>query len=106
MARIAGFSKKKQAIQGEQFLDPSSPFSNNVHKEENVKIENWNQFFSYYRYYIDKFAINVLGQKIYPFQRLILRAMARYQYSMLICCRGESLPLIYGDIGLSIEQNR
>lgn len=91
MGHIAGFSKKKQAIQNEQFLDPSSPFSNNVHKEESVKIENWKQFFSYYRYYIDKFVINVLGQKIYPFQRLILRAMVRYQYSMLVCCRGGNL---------------
>ena len=88
MAHITGFNRKRQALQGEQYLDPASPFSNDVHNDETVKLENWKQFFSYYRYYIDKFAINVLKQRVYPFQRLILRAMMKYQYSMCICCRG------------------
>lgn len=30
----------------------------------------------------------MLGINLFPFQRLILRAMARYQNSMMICCRG------------------
>lgn len=48
----------------------------------------WVKFISYYRHYIDRFAIDILGLKLFPFQRLLLRAMARNQYIMLICCRG------------------
>ncbi|KAF6565440.1 hypothetical protein G9G63_09795 [Paenibacillus sp. EKM202P] len=57
-------------------------------KRESIDYENWETYIAYYRHHIDEFAVNVLGLKLYPFQRLILRAMARYQYSMLICCRG------------------
>lgn len=57
---------------------------------ENVSIdyEAWTKFFSYYRYYIDEFAIQVLGLELFPFQRVILRALARGQFSVLIACRG------------------
>ena len=37
---------------------------------------------------IDKFATDILGLNLYPFQKLILRAMARCPNAMLICCRG------------------
>lgn len=57
---------------------------------ENVSIdyEAWTEFFSYYRYYIDEFAIDILGLELFPFQRVILRALARGQFSVLIACRG------------------
>lgn len=57
---------------------------------ENVSIdyEAWTEFFSYYRYYVDEFAEDILGLELFPFQRVILRAMARGQFSVLIACRG------------------
>ena len=57
---------------------------------ENVSIDYdaWTKFFSYYRYYIDEFAEDILGIKLFPFQRVILRAMNRGQFSCLIACRG------------------
>lgn len=57
---------------------------------ENVSIdyEAWTEFFSYYRYYIDEFAEDILGLELFPFQRVILRALARGQFSVLIACRG------------------
>jgi len=56
--------------------------------EENINTEAWIEFFSYYRYYIDEFAMDILGIHLYPFQRVILRGMARNQSSMFIACRG------------------
>jgi len=56
--------------------------------EENINTEAWIEFFSYYRYYIDEFAMDVLGIYLYPFQRVILRGMARNNSSMFIACRG------------------
>lgn len=55
---------------------------------DDINYKGWSNFISYYRYYIDRFITDILGIKLYPFQKLILRAMGRYQYSMLICCRG------------------
>lgn len=65
-----------------------STYSNDPLKEESIDFEAWTEFISYYRYYIDEFACDILGLRLFPFQRLILRAMARYQNSMLIACRG------------------
>ena len=65
-----------------------STYTNDPIREENIDYEAWTQFISYYRYYVDAFAVDVLGIKLFPFQRLILRAMGRYQSSMLIACRG------------------
>ena len=65
-----------------------STYTNDPIREENIDYEAWTEFISYYRYYIDAFAVDVLGIKLFPFQRLILRAMGRYQSSMLIACRG------------------
>lgn len=65
-----------------------STYTNDPIREENIDYEAWTQFISYYRYYVDAFAVDVLGIKLFPFQRLILRAMGRYQNSLLIACRG------------------
>lgn len=50
--------------------------------------DGWKEYIDYYRQYIDKFCVEVLGLKLHFFQRLILRAMSKHQYTMLICCRG------------------
>lgn len=65
-----------------------SPYSNNPQKEEALDYEEWTKFISYYRYYIDEFATDILGLQLFPFQRVILRAMAKYQNTVLIACRG------------------
>lgn len=56
--------------------------------KKDINYENWANVISYYRYYIDRFAEDILGVTLFPFQKLILRAMGRFQFSMLICCRG------------------
>ena len=68
--------------------DHDNPMSNNIVNDEAIDYEAWTEFISYYRYYIDEFATDILGLKLFPFQRVILRAMARYDSSMLIACRG------------------
>lgn len=68
--------------------DVENIYESNSTREENIDYEAWTEFISYYRYYIDAFAVDILGIKLFPFQRLILRAMARYQSSLLIACRG------------------
>ena len=68
--------------------DVENIYASNSAREKNIDYEAWTDFISYYRYYIDAFAVDILGIKLFPFQRLILRAMARYQSSLLIACRG------------------
>lgn len=88
MASYKNFSKKRRAIQDGLYDDMSSAQSYDPINIQPIEYEEWVKFLSYYRYYIDRFATEVLGLKLYPFQKLILRAMARYPNSMLICCRG------------------
>ena len=76
-----------ELVKGSQ-EDLDNPLSNNPVREESIDYEAWTEFISYYRYYIDEFAINILGLELFPFQRVILRAMARGQFSCLIACRG------------------
>lgn len=88
MAVHKNFSKKSRNIKEGSNDNFDSPYSYDPIKEENIDIDEWVEFISYYRYYIDEFAVDVLKLNMYPFQRLILRAMARYQTSMFIACRG------------------
>lgn len=76
--------KKKQ----ESMLDKQLREDSSTRQDESIDYEAWTEFISYYRYYIDEFATDILGLKLFPFQRVILRAMARYDSSMLIACRG------------------
>lgn len=85
---VKNFSVKKMNSREGNYDNFESNLSHNPFKDENIDYEEWTKFISYYRYYMDKFAIDVLGLKLYPFQRMILRAMARYQNSMFIACRG------------------
>lgn len=88
MSSYSNFSKESRIIKEGNNNNFESEFSYDPIKDENIDIDEWIKFISYYRYYIDEFACDVLGLKLYPFQRVILRAMARYQTSMFIACRG------------------
>jgi len=90
LAVFKNFSHKSRRIKDGDYDNVDSSFSYDPIKNEsdNLNDEEWKKFIAYYRVYLDKFAIDVLGLKLHLFQRLILRAMARYQYVMLICCRG------------------
>ena len=88
MASYKNFSKKRRAEQDWSNNNTDSPLSYDPINQESIDYEEWTKFLSYYRYYIDKFAVDILGINLFPFQRLIMRAMARYPNAMLICCRG------------------
>ncbi|MBE7897198.1 hypothetical protein G7L40_00540 [Paenibacillus polymyxa] len=60
----------------------------NINDTSDIKVEKWVEFISYYRYYIDEFAVDVLGITLSPFQRLTLRAMGRHTEIMIVACRG------------------
>lgn len=80
--------KEKQLYDKRHSEDFDSTYSNDPINEVSIDYEAWTEFFSYYRYYIDEFAMDILGVDLFPFQRVILRAMARGQYTALIACRG------------------
>lgn len=80
--------KEKQLYDQKHAEDFDSTYSNDPINEVSIDYEAWTEFFSYYRYYIDEFAIDILGADLFPFQRVILRAMGRGQFSVLIACRG------------------
>lgn len=80
--------KEKQLYDKKHAEDFDSTYSNDPISEVSIDYEAWTEFFSYYRYYIDEFAIDILGVDLFPFQRVILRAMGRGQFSVLIACRG------------------
>ena len=88
MASYKNFSQKSRKIKEGAYENFNSPYSYDPIKPQPIDYDEWAKFLSYYRYYIDEFVIDILGVKLYPFQRLILRAMARHQNSMLICSRG------------------
>jgi len=90
MAVFKNFSKKSRHIKDGDYDNLDSSFSHDpiVGEGNSLSDEEWIKFIAYYRVHIDKFATDVLKLKLHIFQCLLLRAMARYQYVMLICCRG------------------
>jgi len=90
MAVFKNFSKKSRHIKDGDYdnLDSSFSYDPIVGEGDSLNDEEWKKFIAYYRIHLDKFAIEILHLKLHLFQRLILRAMARHQYVMLICCRG------------------
>jgi len=90
MASHKNFSHSSRKIKEGSYDNVDNPNSYDPikDKKDNLTEEEWIKFIVYYRKYIDKFCIEVLGLKLYLFQRLILRAMSRNQYVLLICCRG------------------
>ena len=81
-------AKEKQLYDKQHAEDFDSTYSNDPINEVSIDYEAWTEFFSYYRYYIDEFAMDILHVELFPFQGIILRAMARGQFSVLIACRG------------------
>lgn len=88
MKKNSNFSVKKFNEEKGNYQNGESSLSYDPIKSENIDYEEWTKFMAYYRYYIDEFACDMLGLRLYPFQRVILRGMARYQNSMFIACRG------------------
>ena len=89
MASYKNFSRKSRAIKEGAYNNFDSALSHDPKKMKKINYEEWTKFLSYYRYYIDKFAVDILGMdNLFPFQRLLLRAMGRYPNIMLIMCRG------------------
>lgn len=88
MANYRNFSQKSRKQKDFTHMDFDHPDSYDPRKKEEINIEAWRKFISYYRHHIDEFAVDVLGINLYPFQRLILRAMARHKESMFIASRG------------------
>ena len=80
--------RKKELYDKQHAEDFDSTYSNDPINETSIDYEAWTEFISYYRYYIDEFAIDILHLELFTFQRVILRAMARGQFSCLIACRG------------------
>lgn len=81
-------AREKKLYDKQHAEDFDSTYSNDPINEVSIDYEAWTEFFSYYRYYIDEFAMDILGVELFPFQRVILRAMGRGQFSVLIACRG------------------
>ena len=89
MASYKNFSQKSRAIKEGAYDNFDNALSHDPKKQKKINYKNWTEFLSYYRYYIDKFAVDILGMdNLFPFQRLLLRAMGRYPNIMLIMCRG------------------
>lgn len=90
MASYKNFSKKKQLENDWGFSENmDSPMSHDPINQEKIDYEAWTKFLSYYRYYVDEFAVDILGMtNLFPFQRLLLRAMGRFPNIMFIMCRG------------------
>lgn len=80
--------REKHLYDKQHAEDYDSTYSHDPINEVSIDYEAWTEFFSYYRYYIDEFAMDILGIELFPFQRVILRALARGQFSVLIACRG------------------
>jgi hypothetical protein len=90
LATYKHYSKKSRDKKEGKYDNVDSNLSQDPVNEESdgLQEEEWKKFIAYYRQYIDKFCVDVLKLKLHFFQRLILRAMGRNQYIMLICCRG------------------
>jgi hypothetical protein len=88
MTSHKNFSQKSRKEKEGSYNNFENSSSHDPINEENLNYEEWAKFLSYYRYYVDEFASDILKCNVFPFQRLILRSMARYQNNMLICCRG------------------
>lgn len=88
MASYSNYSLKDRKLKTGYYDDPLQAGSYHPAKEGKLNVKEWVKFISYYRYYIDEFAEDILGIQLFPFQKLILREMGRNQNSMLICSRG------------------
>src|SRR5574344_677694 len=89
MASFKNFSKKSRAKINGDYDNIDSSLSHDPKKIKKIDYTEWTKFLSYYRYYIDKYAVEILGMNnLFHFQRLLLRAMGRYPSAMILACRG------------------
>lgn len=88
MTSHKNFSLENRSVKDGTAFNTDSPLSYDPKKRESINIEAWRKFISYYRHHIDEFAVDILKINLYPFQRLILRSMARHKESMFIASRG------------------
>ncbi|MCA1025680.1 hypothetical protein LCM23_06220 [Cytobacillus kochii] len=88
MTSYNNFSQTSRSIKDFSVYNTDNPLSYDPKKRETINIEAWRKFISYYRHHIDEFAVDILKINLYPFQRLILRSMARHKESMFIASRG------------------
>lgn len=98
MASRKNFSIKSRKIKEGAYENFDSSSSYDPMQEQDLNYEEWVKFMSYYRYYIDRFATDILQCNVFPFQKLILRSMGRYQNNMLICCRGKTFAPSYSNV--------
>ena len=89
MASYKNFSKRIQSERNWISNNTDEATSYDPINQEKIDYESWTKFLSYYRYYVDEFAVDILGMtNLFPFQRLLLRAMGRFPNIMFIMCRG------------------
>lgn len=67
--------------------DKGTTFSNDPIKKQQFNKDNWRLFIAYYRWYPDKLATDYFGLIIYPWQRIVLRAIFRSSNVDLNCSR-------------------
>ena len=72
MTSYDNFSKKSRNIKDGNYENFDKAESYDPANIEQINYETWAEFLSYYRYYIDEFAANVLLCNVFSFQRLIL----------------------------------
>ena len=61
MASYKNFSQKKNIERNWGYNNTDSAYSYDPIKQEKIEYGEWTKFLSYYRYYIDKFAVDILG---------------------------------------------
>lgn len=89
MGSFKNFSQKSRAKINGDYDNLDNPMSHDPKKPKKIDYNEWTKFLSYYRYYIDKYAVDILGlNNLFSFQRLLLRAMGRFPNSMILACRG------------------
>lgn len=84
----AKFSKKAMLENSGDSEDNDSHDAYIRQNDDPIDVNEWAKFFSFYRSHVDLFCTQVLQMKLYPFQMLMLRAMSKSQYSLIIACRG------------------
>ena len=89
MANYKNFSQKSRSKNEGDYDNGENSLSYDPINQEKIDYEEWTKMLSFYRAHIDKFAVEMLGMSnLFPFQRLLLRAMGRYPNIMILACRG------------------
>ena len=60
MASYKNFSQRKRLETSWGYDNTDSAYSHDPINQEKIDYEEWTKFLSYYRYYIDEFAVDIL----------------------------------------------